>query len=222
MLKSLVCAAAVSAAAMFVPSLGVACEGGKVLFEDKFEKFNPAWGFTLDAATEKIDPNGLSFEYPPNFYRRGISQLSYYNDYVACATYTVSFTCTNSSQCESQPSAGLIVLAGDTKNFYTFAVSPSYGTYSLSRMQNNKWLTPVAWTAMADGKKFSSGERFEIQATVKGSNMKFKVNGKDVLEFDGVAPEGGSLVGFEVSTYQSDTKNSQFTLSGVTVKELSP
>ena len=220
MLKSVLGAIAVAAGMTLVPGIGLACEGGKTLLEDKFEKFNPAWGFTIDPASEKIDANGLSFDYPPNYYRRGISQLSYYNDYVACATFTVSFTCTNPDQCESQPYVGLVVLGNDNKNFYTFEVAAAYGTYSLSRVQNNKWLYPIGWTALPDGKKFMSGEKIELQATVKGSNMKFKVNGKEVLEFDGVAPEGGSLVGFEVGTYQIDTKNSQFSLSNVTVKEL--
>jgi hypothetical protein len=220
MLKSACGAIVAAAATLLFPAVGLACDGGKTLLEDKFEKLNPAWGFTLDAATEKLDSNGLSFDYPPNYYRRGLSQLSYYSDYVACATFTVKFTCTNANQCESQPYVGLVVLANDSKNFYTFEVSAPYGTYSLSRVQNNKWLYPVSWTALPDGKKFMSGERLELQATVKGSNMKFKVNGKDVLDFDGVAPDGGSLVGWEVGTYQVDTKNSQFSLSNVTIKEL--
>ncbi len=222
MLKAAVCAAVAAIGTMIVPSIGLACEGGKVLFEDKFETFSPAWGFTLDAATEKIDPIGLSFDYPLNLYRRAINQVSYENGYVACATITASFTCTNASQCESQGSIGLVILAADPKSFYVFAVSPAYSSYSLSRLQNEEWLTSIAWTALPNGKRFISGERFEMQATVKGSNMKFKVNGKDILEFDGVAPAGGSLVGFEVATYQTDTKNSQFTLSNLTVKELAP
>jgi hypothetical protein len=65
-----------------------------------------------------------------------------------------------------------------------------------------------------------SGEKFEIEAVVKGPSMKFKINGKDVAEFEGVAPDGGSLVGFEVSTNGTDTKNTQFSLSNVTIKEL--
>jgi hypothetical protein len=220
MLKSVIGAIAVVAGTMLVPTLGQACEGGKVLLEDKFDKLNPAWGFTLDAATEKLDANGLSADAPPNYYRRALSQLSYYTDYVACATFTTVFTCTNTSQCESQPYVGIVVLAGDSKNFYTFEVSPSYNTYSLSRVQNNKWLYPIGWTAMPDNKKFATGEKIELEAAVKGSNMKFKVNGKQVLEFEGVAPDGGSLVGFELSTFASDTKNSRFQLSNFTVKEL--
>jgi hypothetical protein len=220
MFKSAISAFTVAAGIMIFPSLGLACDGGKTLLEDKFEKLNPAWGFSLDPATEKIDANGYRADFPPNAYRRGISQLSYYTDYVACATFAMSFTCTNKDQCESLPYVGLVVLANDSKNYYAFEVSTAYGNYSLTRVQNNKWLFPIAWTALPDGKKFTSGEKIEIEAVVKGSTMKFKVNGKDVTDFEGVAPEGGSLIGFEVSTNSTDTANSQFSLSNVTVKEL--
>lgn len=220
MLKSLIAAIVVLVGTMLVPSLALACEGGKVLFEDKFEKFNPAWGFTLDPKTEKLDASGLVFDYPPNSYRRGISQLSFYTDYVACVTFTVKFTCTDPAKCETQPYFGLVVLAADSQNFYAFDVAPATNTFGLYRMQNNKWLNPIAWTAMPDNKKFANSEKVEVQATVKGGNMKFKVNGKDLLEFDGVAPDGGSLVGFEMTTISSDTKNTLFNLSNVTIKEL--
>jgi hypothetical protein len=219
--NSAISAFAVAAGLMIFPSLGLACEGGKTLFEDKFEKLNPAWGFSLDPATEKIDPSGYAVDFPPNAYRRGLSQIGYYNDHVVCATFTTTFTCTNRDTCESQPYVGLVVLANDNKNFYTFEVSGAYSSYSLTRVQNGKYLFPVAWTALPDNKKFISGEKFEIQATVKGSTMSFKVNGKPVLDFEGVAPEGGSLVGFEVSTTSTDTKNSQISVSSVVVKELS-
>ena len=97
--KSAINAFAVAAGIMIFPSLALACEGGKTLFEDKFAKLNPAWGFSLDPATEKIDPSGYAVDFPPNAYRRGLSQVGYYNDYVACATFTVNFTCTNKDAC---------------------------------------------------------------------------------------------------------------------------
>lgn len=220
MLKSIVGAIVVVAGTMLVPTLGLACEGGKVLLEDKFEKLNPAWGFTLDAAIEKVGPGGFVAEAPPNYYRRTLSQLSYYTDYVACATFKTTFTCTNTNQCESQPYVGIVVMSADTRNFYVFEVATSYNTYSLSRVQNNKWLYPVGWTAIPGGKAFKSGDTVEVQATVKGTNMKFAIDGQQVLEFDGAGPTDGSLVGFELSTYASDTKPSQFTMTNFTVKEL--
>jgi hypothetical protein len=218
--KSVVKALTIAAGIVVFPSLGLACDGGKTLLEDKFAKMNPAWGFSLDPATEKIDPNGYAADFQPNMYRRGVSQLSFYTDYVACATFTMNFTCTNKDQCESQPYVGLVLLANDNKNFYSFEVGPAYSTYSLARVQNNKWLFPIGWTALPDGKTIMSGEKFEIEAVVKGPSMKFKINGKDVVEFEGVAPDGGSLVGFEVSTNATDTKSTQFSLSNVTIKEL--
>jgi hypothetical protein len=218
--KSVVKALTVAAGIVIFPSLGVACEGGKTLFEDKFTKLNPAWGFSLDPATEKIDPSGYAVDFPPNAYRRGLSQVGYYNDYVACATFTINFTCTNKDACESSPYVGLVILGNDNKNFYTFEVGMAYSSYNLTRVQNGKWLFPIAWTALPDNKKFASGEKFEIQAIVKGSTMSFKVNGKSVTDFEGVAPADGSLVGFEVATTSADTKNSQISLSNFIVKEL--
>lgn len=220
MLKSVIAAIVVLAGTMLAPTLGVACEGGKVLLEDKFTKLSPAWGFSLDPKTEKVDAGGYTVDFPPNNYRRGLNQAGYFdNNYVACATFVMNFVCSDPAKCENQGYLGLVVLGADSKNFYTFDLSPPFGTYSVFRVQNDKWLTPVPWTAIPDT-KFKPGDKIELQATVQGGNMKFKVNGKDVVEFDGIAPDGGSLVGFELASMQADTKNTQFSLSNFTVKEL--
>lgn len=209
-----------TAAALLLPAAAGACDGGATLMDDGFHTFSPAWGFALDPPSETIDGNGLSFAFGANRYRRGISQLSYYDDYVACATFRVTFTCTDAKQCETQPYVGLIVLGNDNRNFYTFEVSPATASFSLSRLQNNKWLYPVGWTPLPAGISVASGDLLELQATVKGSTMSFEVNGKDVLTFDGTAPEGGSLVGFEVGTHATDTAVSKISLSKVTVRSL--
>src|SRR4051812_24159614 len=89
MLKSGIAAIVLTAGMTIAPSLALAaCEGGKVLFEDKFARLNPAWGFSLDPKMEKVDATGYVADFPPNSARRAISQMGYFDDYVACVTIT--------------------------------------------------------------------------------------------------------------------------------------
>ena len=52
--------------------------------------------------------------------------------------------------------------------------------------------------------------------------MTFKVNDRPVVEFEAMAPEGGSLVGFELAAAQTGNAKSQLNLSRFEVRELTP
>ena len=48
MLKVILSAAAVATGIFLAPAAAFACEGGKVLMEDNFNKLNRAWGVAID------------------------------------------------------------------------------------------------------------------------------------------------------------------------------
>ena len=50
----------------------------------------------------------------------------------------------------------------------------------------------------------------------------FKVNDRPVVEFEAMAPEGGSLVGFELAAAQTGNAKAQLNLSSFEVRELTP
>jgi hypothetical protein len=222
MLKAIFSAAAVAAGILLSQAAALACEGGKVLMEDNFSKLNRAWGVAIDPKLERVDGEGLSTDYPPGTVKRAISQWGFFDNAVACASFTVAYRCTDADKCETQPYVGLIVWGVDLENYYAFEVAPLVGIYSVQRLQNNKWLTPVSWTALPGGRKFAAGDKFEISAVMKGNLISFKVNDRPVIEFEAMAPEGGSLVGFELAAAQTGNAKTQLNLSRFEVRELAP
>ena len=222
MLKVILSAAAVATGIFLAPAAAFACEGGKVLMEDNFNKLNRAWGVAIDPKLERVDGEGLSTDYPPGTVKRAISQWGFFDNAVACATYTVAYRCTDADQCETQPYVGLVVWGVDLENYYAFEVAPLVGIYSVQRLQNNKWLTPVNWSALPGGRKFAAGDKFELSAVMKGNMVTFKVNDRAVIEFEAMAPEGGSLVGFELAAAQTGRAKTQLNLSRFEVRELAP
>jgi len=222
MLRAFLKAVAVVAGVLLVPAAAVACEGGKVLMEDNFSKLNRAWGVAVDPKLERLDGEGLSTDYPPGTVKRAISQWGFFDNAVICATYKVTYNCTDADRCETQPYVGLIVWGVDLENYYAFEVAPLVGIYSVQRLQNNKWLTPVNWTALPGNRKFAAGDQFELSAVMKGNMVTFKVNDRPVIEFEAMAPEGGSLVGFELAAAQTGRSKTQLNLSKYEVRELTP
>jgi hypothetical protein len=189
--------------ALLLAGPAIACQDGKVLMEDAFKKLNPAWGFPLDTLAEKVGEQGYVATFPKNNWRRGLSQLSYYDDVDVCVNYRVEFTCTNTTACESNPAVGVVFWAADWNNLYTFKVAPPFNTYSLFRLQRGKLLQPITWTPLP-GAKIESGKPFEIEVVTKGANAVFYIDGTKVTEFDGLPPDGGSLVGFEIGNGPED------------------
>lgn len=222
MLKALVSAAILAAGIALMPSAGFACEGGRVLMDDNFTKLNSAWGVSLNAPSETLDADGLTVDYQPGSVKRALSQWGFFDNAVACATFSVKYRCGDPAKCDTQPYVGLVVLGSDLANYYTFEVAPLVGIYSVQRLQNNRWLTPVAWTKLPSGKRYLSGSKFELSAVVQGGQVTFKLDDQVVAEFEGLAPEGGSLVGFELAAAQRGDVKSQLSLSNFEVREIAP
>ncbi len=220
MVKTILGTTALMAALLAIPAIGHACEGGRVLMDDSFTKLNPAWGVSLDEKSEKIDSNGLSVSYAPGGVKRALSQWGFFDNAVACASFTVEYQCTDAEKCETQPYVGLVVWGSDLANYYTFEVAPLVGIYSVQRLQDNRWLTPVAWSKLPGGKKIDSGQKFELSAVVKGNQVTFKLDDQTVAEFEALAPEGGSLVGFEMAAAQNGSAKSDISLSRFEVREI--
>jgi hypothetical protein len=222
MLKALMIAATLAAGVALTTGSGFACEGGKVLMDDNFTKLTPAWGVSLAGPSEKLDAGGLSVDYQPGQVKRALSQWGYFDNAVICATYSVTYKCGDPVKCDTQPYVGLVVFGSDLANYYTFEVAPLVGIYSVQRLQNNRWLTPVAWTKLPSGKRYLNGDKFELSAVVQGNQVSFKLNDQPVVEFEALAPEGGSLVGFELAAAQKGEVKSQISLSNFEVRDLAP
>jgi hypothetical protein len=87
----------------------------------------------------------------------------------------------------------------------------------LFRLQRGKILQPIGWTPLPNV-KIESGKPFEIEVVTRGANATFSVDGTKVAEFDGLPPEGGSLVGFEISSGPDDKAPSIINIQEYTVR----
>lgn len=197
--KKLACAilGAIGVAAVSA-SPAMACGSGKILFEDKFEKLDPAWGMTLgDGWT--TGPEGLKMVLKPNDAEPYLNQTSLYDDYEVCMTVTAEFTG------DDFVDPYVMFWGSDSDNYYEAGVGPHYGKYSVFRKQRGKWLSPVAWTESPAVRK-GSGAQNEVSVVVQGNHAIISINGEKVTEFTGQAPDGGSQIGID-GDCDKDNKN---------------
>ncbi len=190
----------------------------------QFCQAEPRLGHAIDPKLERSTARVFPTDFSAGTVKHAISQWGFFDNAVACATYTVAYNCTDADRCETQPYVGMIVWGVDLENYYAFEIAPLVGIYSVQRLQNNKWLTPPVNLdrALPGNRKFKAGEKFEISAVMKGNVVTFKVDDRPVVEFEAMAPQGGSLVGFELAAAQTGRAKTQLNLSKFEVRELTP
>ncbi|MFO1088074.1 MAG: hypothetical protein U1E46_00680 [Hyphomicrobiales bacterium] len=198
-----------------------ACGQGKLLLEDKFAKPSPVWGLRVDDKIDKFGPSGYQVTLTGDQQRDLLNQSGYFDNYEVCLTVSAPPQCSKTDTCEAKPLVGLTFWGVDTSSKYSLDISPTFATYSISREQNNKWLRPIPWTNLPDdAMKPQFKGPIELSVQVKGSSLVASINGVKVTDFDGMPPNGGSLVGFSIWTSESDTSPSTFNVTDFQVREL--
>ncbi len=220
--KSLAVSIALVATMSLVSSAAVAasCGNGKLIASEDFKKLNPVWGFSL-SDSEKVSEGGYVANFPPNSARDALYSIGFFEDYEICMTVKIETDCGTGEECQNTPYAGLNFWASDSNNRYTFLYSHAYNSFWVSREQNKKFLTTIPSAVVPDGTRVKHDPApVELSVVVKGKQMTGFVNGIKVTEFEGLPPEGGSLVGFEVGNYDTDKGPSVFTISKFVLREL--
>jgi hypothetical protein len=177
-------AAAASLALLASATPVLACQGTTVLFEDDFSFTDPAWG-GYDGTT--IDNGQMTISVEPGRGYTLLNQSSLYNDFDACVDVV---------QHNDDPTsawASLVFWGVDFNNFYTLDVAGN-GYIKVSRLQNNKWLSPVDWT-LTEGVVKPGEELNSLRVMAQGNVASVFVNGQMVAQFRGQPPEGGGLIG---------------------------
>lgn len=180
--KILAAALAATISACALPAL--ACEGTSVLFEDDFSFRDPAWG-NYDGTT--IEGGTLSIEVNQGGGYTLLNQSGLYQDFDVCVDLV---------QHNDDPSnawASIAFWGQDYENYYTFDVATN-GYIKVSRLQNNRWLSPVEWT-LTEGVVNAGEEANHLRVVGQGNVATVFVNGQQVAKFRGQPPEGGSLIG---------------------------
>jgi hypothetical protein len=162
--------------------------GAKVLFEDNFTTFDPAWGEASDIVNVK---DGKMFISPKNKTQLVLNQANLLpNDLEASVTITFI-------QSDAPVSGSLVFWAKDRGDFYNLNINPN-GRFAVSHWLG-RWLEPVSWRA-SDALKKGVGAVNQVKLVTKGNRGTVFFNGKEVISFSGQPPQGGGLIGFYVDS----------------------
>jgi hypothetical protein len=186
---------------------------GKLIFEDKFQALDPAWGFDENVPNRSNGPDGLVYTWDPGNEVVLLNQSELYDNYEVCAVFATKVPAEAGAWC------GVAFWGSDGKNLYEVDVFPALGRYAVSRIQNDKLLTPVSATS-SDSIHKGTNVTNEISVIVRANKATLAVNGKKVVDFSGRPPEGGSLFGFTLGTNPKDTGPSTITLKSIQLREV--
>ncbi len=183
-----------AALVMAMAMVFLAVTGGlaaKVLFEDKFTTLDPAWA----APSEQINAKDgkLIITPPKNTTVTYLNQANVLpNDMEA--DYTITFLKAG----DPTYGSGLLFWAKDSNEFYCVFINAN-GWFAVQRLVANRYLLPVAWRESDAVKKGENVEN-QVKVVTKGNQATISINGKEVISLSGQPPEGGSLIGFKVSS----------------------
>lgn len=194
--------------------LAMACGNGKLIFEDKFETLDPAWGFDQSNPKRSNGPQGLTYKYDPGDNLILLNQAGLYDNYEVCGVFTTDLPA------NSDAWVAVDFWANDSDNAYEADIYPAAGTYGVYRYERGKALKPISPTGADAVKKGTASVNNEISVSVNGNKATIAINGKKVTDFTGQPPEGGSLFGFALGTLKSDTGPSIFNVKSIQLREL--
>jgi len=166
-----------------------ACEGSKVLFEDKFVSLDPAWSPVDDHAA--IAGGKLAVKAAPDqvWASHMLNQSTTFDDASYCAT--VVFPTIKDF---SNGVLGLIFWGLDDAHYWMLAVSP-IGQFSVQhKVADGRILVPVRWTQNPAIKQ-GAGVPYDLEIRTKGNTATVFVNGAQVGQVSSQPPDGGSLTG---------------------------
>ncbi len=181
-----------TALAMTVALVFLAVSGSlaaKVLFEDQFTTFDPAWG----VSSEKIhvDDGKLIINGEPKLAYNYLNQTGVLpNDMEA--TFTMSFI--NAE--EPVYGSGFLFWARDYGAWYCLLMNPN-GWFAVQHFDGGHIDMPVPWhesEAVAKGE----GRVNHVKLVTKGNEATVFINDEKVASFTGFPPQDGSLIGFRV------------------------
>jgi hypothetical protein len=178
--------AATAVAVMVGCGAAQACEGSKVLFEDKFDTMESTWGASTDELFVK--DNHLFMKPKADYTLWAPNTAGVYDNVDLCADVT-----SNEPVDSGNSFVGLVFWYIDDSNFYTLEVDAD-GYASVWRRQKGRWLSQVDWVKV-DGLNSGDGSTNELRVVTKGKMASYYLNGKLFREAMGLPPDNGQQVG---------------------------
>lgn len=158
-----------------------ACDGPKVIFEDKFQDDTGGWSLR---DTVEVKDGSFVFKLLPDDMQSNLN---------------VTFTVENADICsdtvwpegeQSVLGAGLLFWGEDNRTYFQFGVLNN-GKYWIARKQDGKWLGTIAANVESPAINKSPGAANTLRVKTDGGSVVFYINGIKVRELRGQAPEGG-------------------------------
>jgi hypothetical protein len=181
---------AIAAAVFLSLSAGgaVACQGGKVLFEDHFDQgeLQSTWEGSPDSV--KLIGGRMVISAQPDWAVWVPNTAGLYDDIDLCADVTTVHAIDPTTNY-----VGLVFWYADDKNFYTVETDAS-GEASIWRKQRDKWLAQVAWTKDASVRA-GDGATNQLRVVTKGNTATFYINGTKFRDITGQPPANGQEIG---------------------------
>ncbi len=170
-------------ASLFVVTGGhaMACDGGKVVFEDKFR--DDAGGWALKDTIEVKDGT-FTFKLPPDDMQSNLNVTFSVNDADICADAVWPDDA-------DQPvlGAGLLFWGENNRTYYQFGILNN-GRYWIARKQDGTWSGTIAANIDSPAIKTAPGSVNTLRVDAKGNTLAFYINGTKVRELRGQAPSG--------------------------------
>jgi hypothetical protein len=170
-------------ASLFVVTGGhaMACDGSKVVFDDKFQ--DDAGGWALKDTIEVKDGT-FTFKLPPDDMQSNLNVTFSVNDADICADAVWPDD-------PDQPvlGAGLLFWGENNRTYYQFGVLNN-GRYWIARKQDGAWSGTIAANIDSPAIKTAPGSVNTLRVDAKGNTLAFYINGTKIRELRGQAPSG--------------------------------
>ena len=167
----------------------LACSGDKVLFEEKFDTADPAWGAQSDMF--KVGSGKATIRAA-----KGTGQF-YWNRAFVFDNIDVCYTTTLTDKTADPTNSfgGLMFWVIDNQNFYVLNTA-SNGNYQIGRRVDGQWIAdPIPWT-VTDTLKQGANQANKIRLKLDGQQITIEINDKKAVQFRAQAPTRPSSIGF--------------------------
>ncbi len=165
-----------------------ACQGAKLLFEDKFTSADPTWGPQSDQF--KI-ADGKAVVQPPGGSSFSVWNLGYvFGDADICYDVTLLHQASD----PTLTFGGLMFWVADNQNYYAFETT-SNGYFKVARYVGGKWATdPIGWTTSPALKQGANATN-SVHVKLVGNSVTAEINGQPATSFHAQPPDKPSAVG---------------------------
>jgi hypothetical protein len=180
-----------------------ACEGDKILFQEKFTSRDPIWGRPSDRV--KIGDGKAIIRPAVNMSQWQLESGFAFEDADICVTVTLLETAD-----PARGAGGLIFWAKDNSNYYVLNIA-SNGYYQVNRFMSGRWAPDVIPWTESDVIKKGPNQPNVLRVTLRGQMVTVGINGKEITRFRAQAPEGPSLTGIFAASAPEKPDAWQFT-----------